>query len=320
MTRGKDNIVRILFLGGAKRVAMARLFAKTLEEKGYGCEIYGYELDTRCPLASVGTVFKGLRWRDPKIFDDLTSICTSRNIDIVLPFVDPAVSIASELVFKYCPEVFSPVSEADAADKMFDKVAAADLFEQLGLPVPTTYRGGAFTSKLIAKPRFGSASKGIIKIDCTSDLEAIDDTDAYLIQERIDNRREYTIDCYVSRQGRILAVSPRVREEVSGGEVVRTTTIDSAEAVSLVRKVLEATGLRGAVTVQLIHDLDSDRLLVMEINPRLGGGCVASVYAGADIPALIVEEALGLNTAERLPRAGVVTTRYLADVVFYSEN
>jgi len=36
--------------------------------------------------------------------------------------------------------------------------------------------------------------------------------------------------------------------------------------------------------------------MIMEINPRLGGGAVAAVHAGADIPAMIISEALGFET------------------------
>ncbi len=322
MTQRKDNTVRILFLGGAKRVVMARLFRKALQEKGFGCEIYGYELDIHCPLASEGKIFPGLRWADANIFADLSSVCEENQIDIVIPFVDPAVKIASELVSTYCREVFSPVSSSSLSDKMFDKIAAAAFFEDLGLPIPLTYRPGSAAGRLIAKPRFGSASKGIVKIDSLKELYALQGTlDRYLVQERIDNREEITVDCYVSLHDNcILALSPRVRKEVSGGEVVRTETIAEEAIDTLVRKVLVSTGLRGAVTVQLIKDLDTGRFLVMEINPRLGGGCVASVYAGADVPGLIIEDALSLPSEVRRARAGVETTRYLADVVFYPEN
>ena len=73
----------------------------------------------------------------------------------------------------------------------------------------------------------------------------------------------------------------------------------------------------GAVTVQLIHDLDCPgRLLVMEINPRLGGGAVCTVAAGCDIPAMIISEALGFAVDAAEPRPGVRICRYMQEVVF----
>ena len=145
--------------------------------------------------------------------------------------------------------------------------------------------------------------------------------DKYLIQERIDHREELTVDCYVGMAtGEILAVSPRLRAEVSGGEVVRTETVDDSAAVVLASQVLTASGLRGAVTVQLIRDLDTGRLMVMEVNPRLGGGVTASIHAGADIASLIVRDSRGLTLSPVAATPGVETVRYLADVVFYPDS
>lgn len=108
-----------------------------------------------------------------------------------------------------------------------------------------------------------------------------------------------------------------MREEVSGGEAVRTTTVEDGRIYGIVRKTLSAARLYGAVTVQLIQDLESDNLMVMEVNPRLGGGAVASVHAGVDLPGLIIDDAFGNELKQQNPQVGVTTVRYLADVVFY---
>lgn len=119
----------------------------------------------------------------------------------------------------------------------------------------------------------------------------------------------------------MLALSARRRVEVSGGEAMRTVTVSDPEIDALTRRVLASTGLRGAVTVQFMRDLDDGgRLLLMEINPRLGGGCVCSVHAGADIPSLIIGEALGEKLSSLSALAGVEISRYPAETVFYPDN
>mgnify|MGYP001035109838 FL=1 len=88
--------------------------------------------------------------------------------------------------------------------------------------------------------------------------------------------------------------------------------------MAFVERALSAIGLRGAVTVQLIRDDDTGRLYIMEINPRLGGGAVCSVHAGADIPGMILDEAMGV-TCHRAPyRPGTEIARYLQEVVFFN--
>lgn len=314
----KHGIVSLLFLGGAKRVAIAQMFVEAARRRGLECRITSYELDSHCAIASMGRVVEGLKWGDPDIFGDLDRVVDDNEVDIILPFVDPSVGVAADYVAAY-GNAFAPVVPRAMAELMFDKIGAAELFERHELPIPMTWRHGTPCGHLIAKPRFGSASKGLEFIDSLRDLYQIigRGENKYLIQQRFDHREEITVDCYAGvRSGSIAAVSPRRRIEVSGGEVVRTITIDDADAEALARRTIEALGLRGAVTVQMLRDLDTGRLMLMEVNPRLGGGVVASVHAGVDIPALVIADALGEDLPGQKPIPDVETVRYLADVVF----
>jgi carbamoyl-phosphate synthase large subunit len=310
--------IGVLFLGGAKRVSMARKFKAAGARMGCEVRIYSYEMTTEVPIALEGTVIVGKRWRDADLYEHLHEVCAANNISVLVPFVDAAVGVAAEYVQRYPGEAFAPTGTRDRAELMFDKVAAAAEFERLGLPIPKTYHAGDPCLRLIAKPRHGSASQGIRTINSIDQLDDVLAHSAdYLIQERIDNRRELTVDCYVStHSGHITAVVPRVRDEVSGGEVSRTTVLHYPEAEALVRRTLQATGLRGAVTVQLINDLDDGRLMIMEINPRLGGGAVAAVHAGADLPAMILSEATGREPEACTDHADITVARYLDEAVF----
>lgn len=309
--------INILFLGGAKRVSMARMFKRAAAGAGLEARIFSYEINREVPVACEATIIDGCRWSDDDILDRLHDVCLGHSINIMIPFVDGAVKVAADYRDRY-GDVFVPAGTPDIAEAMFDKVVAARLFEKNALPVPATYTPGDPCLRLIAKPRHGSASKGIIEI---RDLETLDRVlgraDDYLIQERIDNRREITVDCYVSViDSEIKAMSPRLRLATAGGEVTDTVTVDDTRIGVIVGRTLKALGLVGAVTVQLIEDLDDGRLMLMEINPRLGGGAVCSVCAGADIPAMIISEACGLAAAPAQAKPGVRITRYMQEVVF----
>lgn len=310
----------ILFLGGGKRVAIGRMFLKACAELNHEGSITGYEATETVPLAAIGTIIAGKAWSDPELLDDLHNVVVQRDIHMVIPFVDPAVAVAARLARRFGGDVFAPVSDEAVCTTMYDKIRAAEAFERVGLPIPATYRPGDPCLRLIAKPRYGSASKGIININTLQKLYELQGLgDRYLIQERIDNRQEITVDCYAScRTGKVKAVSPRVRLEVSGGEAVRTVTIADNDAADLAARTIEDLRLRGAVTVQLIRDMDNDRLMVMEVNPRLGGGAVCSVHAGVDLPRLALTEALGMDLPQSIgrPEPGILVARYLEDAVF----
>lgn len=308
---GCNKPLRIMMLGGAKRVSMGRKFIEAGRRMGYETLLYSYELSPYQPISSVARVITGLRWSDPAVIEDLIRIITAEGIDIVVPFVDGAVAIAATLSQQQ-PGLFAPTCTPGQAEDFFDKVKADAIFSSLGLPVPGyTARSGG---QLIAKPRHGSASNGLRIIASADELA---DQSAYLIQEYIADRTEYTVDCYVSRDGRITALSPRIRLETSGGEVTRTQTVDDPDITALVQRTLTLTGLKGAVTVQLLRDnTRPERLMLMEINPRLGGGAVCSVHAGADIPAMIIAEGCNLPVTSASTKPGVMIARYPEETVF----
>lgn len=313
--------MNILFLGGAKRVSMARHFIESGKKMGINVNIFSYELTETVPIALIGKVINGLRYKDPDIYDHLHAVCQQYNISVVVPFIDGMVEVAHRFAEKEQGAVFAPTCKV--APIMFDKVECAKLFEAKAIPAPKTYCPGTTpTFPLIAKPRLGSASKGILLLDTQEDIAGLE-FDKYLIQERFDNRQELTIDCYapvLSASTEITACVPRIRNEVAGGEVTRTTVIHLEQATTLAKRTITELGLRGAITVQLIHDLDTGRLLVMEINPRLGGGAVAAVCAGVDIPGMIISEACGNLAQPCHDWDDLIVTRYQEEVVFHTKD
>ncbi len=309
--------ISILMLGGAKRVSLAEQLIESGKRMGINIKIIGYELRKEVPLASLAEIEIGLKWNNPKIIDHITEISNKHQISVILPFVDSAISIATRCKTAL-PHVFIPTSDIELVDMMFDKSIAAEAFLKSSLSIPYTYTNEKSEIKQwIAKPRFGSASKGIKII---SDVSEITDTENYLIQEYISDKDEYTVDCYISQKGECLCAVPRLRIETSGGEVVQTRTCKNHRIIEESRKVLSAYNFRGPITLQFLHDKLKDRFLLMEINPRLGGGVICSIFAGAPITDYILQETLSIPT---IPidnwKDNTLMTRYFKEVIFYEK-
>lgn len=314
----KHNRTVIMMLGGARRVSMAELLVKSGARLGHNVEILSYELTTQVPIAAAGEVIVGLKWSDPGVVDDIVRICKEKEVNIILPFVDGAIEIASRCS-ALLPDVFVPVSEADVAAVMFDKVEAAKVFKEAGIPIPTTYTALTASIPAIAKPRHGSASRGIKVFNNIEELMHLQNISDYLVQEYIENREEYTVDCYVDREGRVLCTVPRIRLEVMGGEVTRTRTCHIPMLEEMSRRVIDAFKLRGPVTLQYLHDLDHDRFLLMEVNPRLGGGVICSIYAGAPFTDYIIQESMGVPLTPCDDWTdGTLMARYWKEVIFFN--
>lgn len=295
--------------------------ARLLKESGrrIGCEVklISYELTPQVPIATEAKVVVGLRWDDADVVSDIVRVVQENDVKVIIPFVDGAISIAS-LCKPLLPNVFIPVGDADTAEMLFDKVEAAKAFKEANLPIPSTYSVLSARLPAIAKPRHGSASKGIkvfYNMDRLMQLENIKD---YILQAYIEEKEEYTVDCYVAANGEILCTVPRIRLEVMGGESTRTRTLRNAELVSLSRKAIDAFNLRGPVTIQFLRDLKQNSFKIMEISPRMGGGVVCSIKAGAPITDYIIRETLGVEVRPCDDWAGnTLMTRYWEEVIFY---
>lgn len=310
--------VNILFLGGAKRVSIGRMFIDAGRRLGLEVYLFSYELESHVPVSVIAEIIIGLRWRDPNLLKHLHDTVTAHSIDIIIPFVDGAIEPASLYCSTY-GDAWTPSGDAETMKTLFDKAASATLFERNSLPIPATFDGNR-TFPLIAKPRFGSASRGIRIISSDKEFDEIaENITDYLIQEYIAQREEYTVDCYIDAHGTPICIVPRKRLEVVGGEVSRTVTLRDDRIMELSRKVIDRLHLRGAVTLQFLRDSSTDRLLLMEINPRLGGGAVCSVHAGADLPSFILSEWAGMSlTPCDNWRDGTEISRYQQEVVFYN--
>lgn len=314
--------LNILMLGGAKRVSLAEQLIRAGKELGVEVSIFSHELGENEPIASVGTIIVGSRYSEKGIDDEIDHVINSHGIDVVLPFIDPAIEVAARCKSRR-HEVFIPVSSEEVAHAMFDKATAAEWFERAGIPIPTTYSPDGMKYPAILKPRTGSASKGIIVVNNAEELaHAPLSLDEYLIQEYIAERDEYTVDCYVGTvDGEVKCAVPRVRIATAGGEVIRTETRRIPALMSLAERTLKELRLRGPVTLQFIFDRREGRFLLMEINPRLGGGVICSIMAGADIAKMIIEESEEMNASPcRVWRDGTLMTRYFKEVMFYKDK
>lgn len=309
--------INILMLGGAKRVSVATKIALMAYRMDMRANLYSWELSEILPIASVAEIVKGGRWNDPDILEQLHKVVKEKNIDMIIPFVDGAIGVTARYIRKY-NDVWAPVGNYAGVEDMFDKKIAAEKFLEAGLPIPQTYTGNNIAFPLIAKPRKGSASAGIRIVGNGEELKSLPlPVSEYLLQEYIPDAEEITVDCYRTVSGKIIAVVPRIRLEILGGEATRTRTISSPEIEKLSRIALEKLDLRGAVTIQYLRSRLDGKVMLMEINPRLGGGVVCSIHAGANFPEYILADATGQEIEACTDwRKDVEIVRYMQEVVF----
>lgn len=316
----KNQSLTVLLLGGARRVSLAELLKRSGQRIGYNVNIVSYDLSEEVPVALEAKVIKGLRFNSPDVVEDLKKVVKDYDVNIILPITSNSIEVAS-ILKSQLPDLFVPVTDFENAKSLFDKADAAKVFKEAGLPIPLTYSVISAEMPAIAKPRKGGSSRGIQVFTNIEDLMHLQNLQNYLIQEYIEHSREYTVDCYIDSEGQIMTTVPRERLEVMGGESTRTITCHNSVLEELSCRVIETFNLRGPVNLQFLHDLDKDRFLLLEVNPRLGGGVICSVYAGAPIIDYIIDESLGNKLQPCTDWAsGTLLARYFKEAVFYEKD
>lgn len=181
-----------------------------------------------------------------------------------------------------------------------DKTRTFTFLQQQGIDTPKTYtqeQVQAWTNPtfpLFIKPRTGSASQWVHKIEDARDLEYhLQKVRDPIIQEFVEGD-EHTLDVYVGLTGEPRCVVPRVRWQVRTGEVCKGAVVKDHRIMDAGRQVVQALGntVRGLVTLQCIVT-PQGRIRFIEINPRFGGGAPLAIAAGADFPAWLLNELRG---------------------------
>lgn len=122
-----------------------------------------------------------------------------------------------------------------------------------GFLTPSTMQSG-----LIAKPVFGKASKGVIKLD-----------NSYIVQEDMSDLPEVSIDYFADAQGNPLSIVPRFRKNVVNGESQAAefiTDMDLTEVTRLGKELM----LIGHNVIQGFYT--KTQFFFTEVNCRYGGG------------------------------------------------
>lgn len=195
---------------------------------------------------------------------------------------------------------------------VFAKKAAA-----AGIPVPAT---GLATLEgvpgpWIVKPRFGRGSRDVYRVASVEEAEwALRRVPEPIVQTVLCGQ-EFTVDCLMDRDHKLVAAVPRWRIETKAGISTKGVTFDSPELNRVVKSVLTAIGLTGPANVQGFID-EYGRIAITEVNPRFSGGLPLTLAAGGDVLAEYLNGILGLpiNGDHLRARAGVRMSRYYSEV------
>jgi len=257
---------------------------------------------------------------DPDYVDVAADICRQYQVGLLISLNDLELPVLAEHRERFASMGVSlVVSSPDVIRTCFDKWATVRFLESAGIEFPRTYvsltdalralQAGQLQLPLVIKPRWGTASIGIEFVDdeevlvetyehvraraMASIIGSASTTDperCLLIQERLEPP-EYGLDVVNDLSGRYVTTFARRKLAMRAGETDRAVTVDD--------RVLSRIGARIGTALAHVGNLDCDifmrdgEAVVLEMNPRFGGGYPFSHAAGADVPAALVAWAMG---------------------------
>ncbi|MBP8128424.1 MAG: ATP-grasp domain-containing protein [Candidatus Hydrogenedentes bacterium] len=159
---------------------------------------------------------------------------------------------------------------------------------------PALYDDAAAPFPVFMKPDTGSASRGAQLVRDRDELALARrrHPDA-LVLEYLPGR-EYTVDCFTDRHGRLRFVGPRERLRIAGGISADTRPVEGAEFDAMARAIGERLVFRGAWFFQAKRDA-AGQLALLEAAPRISGATGLYRNLGVNLPLLSLYDRAGFD-------------------------
>jgi carbamoyl-phosphate synthase large subunit len=221
---------------------------------------------------------------------------------MVVPTIDTELLVLSQNATRFKEAGIDVIiASPDFISLCRDKRKTNGFFAANGISVPKAVDKHNPTFPLFIKPYDGSLSADTYLIRGAEELhEHHLANERFLFMEYIckSENDEYTIDVYYGRDHRVKSIVPRKRLHIRAGEVNKGLTVKNAIVPFLKERLGHIPGAIGCLTVQLFFHRLSGSILGIEINPRFGGGYPLSYRAGANFPAMLIEEYYLQNSIE----------------------
>lgn len=251
----------------------------------------------------------------PEYFDSLVAICREERVRLLLSVHDLELpGLAANVQRFRNVGTRAVVSSPEIVAMCQDKWAAFQWLRAHGIGTPMTYlsktdvlaglSAGEVAFPLLIKPRWGTSSTGIERVENERELELACEwvliqlqrsflwswyrnaPEQRLIFQQWIAGEEYGLDVVNDLQGRYVATLARRKLVMRAGNTDR--------ALSVADPKLDALGKTIGNRLQHIGPLDCDVMVkdrecyVLDLNPRKGGGYPFSHLAGANLPAALM--------------------------------
>ncbi len=328
--------MNILFTCAGRRNYLINYFKEALNGSG---KIYAADKDaTATSLLEADVAIQVQDIYEANYIDDILNFSIHHKIDSIISLHDLELPLLAKHKSRFEDNgIHVIVSDPEVIDIAFDKYRTHQFLEAIGLNSPKTYitlqdaeealMTDELSFPLILKPRWGSASIGIESVDTIEELKlayqllkikldksilkksASDFSKVILIQKQLPGS-EFGLDIVNDLDGNYIGTFVRRKLKMRAGE--------TDKAVSVIDERFNTIGEIIGKNLKHIGNLDcdvfevNDKLYVLELNPRFGGGYPFSHEAGVNTAAMYISWMNNDYNVSKFNnyRADVLVTKY----------
>jgi len=303
--------IKILVIPAGSRIAIGIIKFLTREKN---ISVISADTDKLAPglyLSDKGYLISPF-FEENKFFNEVMKIIKKEKIDIIIPALDSLlVKFAEHKKFFDNLSVKVLMSPPETIFLTRDKWQMYNFLKNT-IPLPKSWidkKDINISYPLFIKPRDGSGSINSFKVESEEELNFYcKKIKNPIIQEYLEGR-EYTVDCLADMRGKILFSIPRIRLGTRAGVSVKGRVVKNKKIEEIAQKISQKIKFTGPFFFQIKEK--NGRLMVIEINPRFGGGMPLSVAAGPNIYLLSIKLFLG-QEIKKIPKInyGLYFTRF----------
>ena len=310
--------MNILITSCSKKVLLVKSFKTHINN--LGGLLFVTDININSPaLFFADDYFLCPRSDDEKFIEFLINNCLKFKIKLIIP-----TSCRELKIFSINKNNFEKIGckvmicSEESLDICQNKKKFIDFCLKNDIDVPLTYynKDSIKNFPVFIKPIYGSAGKGIQKINNSIELNNIN-INEYIIQEFID-WDEYTIDYLSDFDGNYINCIPRKRINVVNGESTVSKVKDEIKIKELCIILCTKLKLIGHNTIQCFYN--NNKIKFIEINPRFGGACNLGINAGLDSPKILLDLIYNKNINISEIKNNLIMLRYSTDILGYIQN
>lgn len=261
----------------------------------------------------------------PDYIQFLVDICKSNGVDLLVSLNDLDLPVIARHTADFkAAGTFVAVSSPRVVDICFDKMKSAEFLKSIGVGTLPSYTSielaksalerGEISFPLVVKPRWGSGS---IMVECAENMRQLENAFNY-VREKLPNTilknvgefapisaaiiqpkvsfSEYGLDVVNDFNGKNVAVFAKRKIRMRAGETDIAETCSIPELSALGAKIGRELGHIGNLDCDVFFD--GKNAVVLEMNPRFGGGYPFTHLAGGNVPKAYLQWAGGRTASE----------------------